>query len=396
MVTTHASTVNTQKRESAHSIDFVTIFGFIKPKRLISVCMLVSREWRKIISERILIDLSFCYMMEWRHFISIKPSCMHMVRSLGLRATSIEGVGLVDPLMDNLFSGSTLGPSEIREMINSARIGIVMNEDDVLSGFSSLKVLSLQDLHLSLRDVEAISSIDSLESIIIDNCIIESNLRPISRIASLEQFSLYNQGYISLAHLMDISRMKNLRRLSLCDATLRDFGSPPVETVTQLEFITHLDLDNNTISETGLRQIASIPSLRALSIGYCGITPLLCESFSRLYHLTRLDMPGNSASDEGAALISMMPSLTQLNLSRNKIGDNGALSISLINTLERLTISGNYIGPQGAKSISSMNRLRRLDISSNWLYSEGIRYISSMPHLEYINLSHNGESKSIH
>ena len=180
---------------------------------------------------------------------------------------------------------------------------------------------------------------------------------------------------------------------SLRSQLLHEFGAHLELEVCTLEMIPRLDFFLESLScKTFLTGLDLIPIFRnfesvGLVISDKGIA-LLSQALSVITTLTHLNLGNNLIVDSGAAslsqALSVNTSLTHLNLDVNKIGASGAVflsqALSVNTTLTYLNLGNNEIDDSGAEHLSqalSVNTsLTHLNLDVNKIGASGAVFLS--------------------
>jgi hypothetical protein len=113
-----------------------------------------------------------------------------------------------------------------------------------------------------------------------------------------------------------------------------------------------LDLNNKDLNDDDIQQL---------------VNALANNTF-----LTALNVGNNNISDEGAKMLAMSTTLTNLDVSISTnffhdtfIEDEGAKALAANTTIATLNLKGHWIGDEGAKALTTNATLTNLDVSHN-------------------------------
>uniref|UniRef100_A0A672HP13 NACHT domain-containing protein n=1 Tax=Salarias fasciatus TaxID=181472 RepID=A0A672HP13_SALFA len=264
----------------------------------------------------------------------------------------------------------------------------------------------------------------------------------------LKEFDLkkYSASEEALLKLLPVVKASNKALLSCCGLSERSCGALSSVLSSQSSSLTHLDLSNNQLQDSGVKRLSlGLESphckLEALSLSGCLVSEEGCASLvsavrSKSSHLRELDLSYNHPGDSGvkelsaavedphcsletlrlsccglserscgalsSVLSSQSSSLTHLDLSNNDLQDSGVkrLSLGLESPhckLEALRLSGCGLSERSCGALSSVlssqsSSLTHLDLSNNELQDSGVKRLSlglESPHckLEALSLS---------
>uniref|UniRef100_A0A672FT08 NACHT domain-containing protein n=1 Tax=Salarias fasciatus TaxID=181472 RepID=A0A672FT08_SALFA len=229
----------------------------------------------------------------------------------------------------------------------------------------------------------------------------------------LKEFDLkkYSASEEALLKLLPVVKASSKALLSSCGLSERSCGALSSVLSSQSSSLTHLDLSNNQLQDSGVKLLSSgLESphckLEALSLSGCLVSEEGCASLvsavsSKSSHLRELDLSYNHPGDSGvekllsscglserscgalsSVLSSQSSSLTHLDLSNNQLQDSGVklLSSGLESPhckLEALSLSGCLVSEEGCASLvsavsSKSSHLRELDLSYNHPGASGV------------------------
>ncbi|MCK4334096.1 hypothetical protein KAX06_04840 [candidate division WOR-3 bacterium] len=149
-----------------------------------------------------------------------------------------------------------------------------------------------------------------------------SGLRYLALAQELRELNFYSLC-ITNRNLRDISRIPNLRRLSL-ESSGGTIDQEGLSNLARLTDLTELHLTSLRIDDTGLKYISQIPRLRVLDLNGSWVTDSSLRYLTNLKYLRYLRVNCSCLTDEGLRHLEGIQSLRMLNLSSS----------------DRLTVSG--------------------------------------------------------
>ncbi|XP_029939724.1 NACHT, LRR and PYD domains-containing protein 3-like [Salarias fasciatus] len=270
----------------------------------------------------------------------------------------------------------------------------------------------------------------------------------------LKEFDLkkYSASEEALLKLLPVVKASNKALLSCCGLSERSCGALSSVLSSQSSSLTHLDLSNNDLQDSGVKCLSAAVedphcSLKTLRLSGCGLSERSCGALSSVLSsqsssLTHLDLSTNTLQDSGVKMLcaavedphciltdlrlsccglserscgalssvlsSQSSSLTHLDLSNNDLQDSGVkrLSLGLESPhckLEALSLSGCLVSEEGCASLvsavrSKSSKLKELDLSYNHPGDSGVNLLSVAmkdPHcsLETVRVDHGGQQR---
>ena len=192
--------------------------------------------------------------------------------------------------------------------------------------------------------------------------------------------------------------------------------------ISELKNLVELELAHCCFSDSVLKYISRVFTLRRVALKYChnvtdeGVVFLSalehleelqlikCEklrgfqSLTRLRNLRRIDLSESCIDDKGCVYVAMLPNLTHLNVRDcRELNGEGFRHICLIRTLRVLWVSlstsvsarSSYvrIGPSSFARISSLKCLEELRITDDWLSEDTLMCFKGVSSLRKLDLS---------
>lgn len=153
----------------------------------------------------------------------------------------------------------------------------------------------------------------------------------------------------------DLKLLPNLTKLTVRDQTIDTLSH-----LSSLAKLETLDITGCTFPVEDMTILASLPSLKALTMAGCRLSTI--EYLEGAKYLSSLDLSDNTLRN--LTVLSTMPQLTELNLRNNAVNDLGALSV--LENLSKLDVSYNSLG--SLAPLANCIRMTELKADHNQLY----------------------------
>ena len=163
------------------------------------------------------------------------------------------------------------------------------------------------------------------------------------------------------------------------DVALRWLAAVP-EMLAGMERVTSLKVSWNPIVRSW-EQLRSLPQLRELDLGGCGLTEVPA-ALASLESMTRLDLSLNGFKSGWERLHP--PRQRELDLSYCKLTEVPEALIGMMESMTSLQLSGNHF--EQLRSLKGMECMTSLDISGNH-FEHGWEQLRSLPQLQVLDLS---------
>jgi hypothetical protein len=128
----------------------------------------------------------------------------------------------------------------------------------------------------------------------------------------------------------------------------------------------HLRLVGRTIASQDLALLASLRSLKSLTLESVSETPYgesgLLTHLPALPNLDALDLQQSSVFDDDLKYVAALPRLKSLNLNNTVVTGEGLAELAPLGSLEELTIGEDVVSTAGFESLLKLKRLRSLHI----------------------------------
>lgn len=201
-------------------------------------------------------------------------------------------------------------------------------------------------------------------------------------------------SWVSDSDIVELARIPDLHLLDLSLTRITDHGLRQLRTapsITDLnlyyaELITdegltavrgwkrlkRLNLRGTKLTDKTLEMLATTPLLESLDVGFAEITDVGLDHLALLPKLRELTIGGNKLTDDGIQLLRQLPQLTYLDLGGSQRTDSGLWSITLTDT--------------GLESVATLVELRELRLSGTSISAIGLERLKTLAKLERLQL----------
>lgn len=122
------------------------------------------------------------------------------------------------------------------------------------------------------------------------------------------------------------------------------------------------------------------PDVRSVDLGNATVDAELMKTISRLATVERLRLDGATLQPEDYALLSKLPQLHNLSLSRTNVTDTDVARLPL--SLTSLSLDSTSVTDECVSRLAAMNRLVRLEITDTKITPDGLRQLEPLRSLE--------------
>lgn len=340
------------------------------------------------------------------------------LRSLDLGWTEVTDVGVQDlatlPKLAALnLSGTKVTDAGLADIGRIRGLEILDLRDTQVNGRGFKKLIPLEKLHsltlggfseislVSLAKFPALRSVTFPEAScrLTDEMVAE--LAAVKTLRSLEigqRHSNATKGLGELANLetlvvneardlTEIGKLKNLRTLTLREASLRDTGLKPLAELAKLE---SLDLYETQSSDANLRDLAGLKSLRALKLCSRPLSDDAVVALATLPALEELTLVWVALTDAGMKTVAGMTKLRGLHLfyalSPNSLPKSALTEVGRMTELRSLTLAVDESGDV-LTEVSRLTKLRTLNLKfTDEARPESLAKLATLKDLETLTL----------
>ena len=161
-----------------------------------------------------------------------------------------------------------------------------------------------------------------------------------------------------------------------------------MEQIASLPTLRYLTLDGCRVTDAGVRRIARMENLDNLALRCVPITDVSLESIAKIPSLARLVLEGQGLVVTGAGLkhLQSHPKLRDLHLVSLTLNDADMEAVGQIKDLWFLNVQNNPIGDAALERLKGLARLGVLDLGGTQVTSEGMRSLQTMKGLVNVSL----------
>jgi len=209
----------------------------------------------------------------------------------------------------------------------------------------------------------------------------------ISDLQTLTHFNL-NRNPISDESLPAIGRLPRLCSLDLDGTNITDSGISAINSCRQME---RLRLSNTEIANGGLAQIKNLNLLWDLDLANTKVSDEGMEHIVQNHpHLMTLMLTGAPITDEGLKDINKLTKLRDLWLNDTSITDDSLVVLAQNTSISRLVLSNTQITGKGLMHLVRMQNLQKLHIDGTQVEAADIQNFARERYFAY------GQSPSIY
>jgi len=188
----------------------------------------------------------------------------------------------------------------------------ISDVNGLLQNFNNLRILNIADLQISNIPAK-IAAFPNLENLILDNNpILANGYANIAGLSQLKSLSLSGTGLTQIP--VQVSQRTQLTSLDLSNNALTEQNTSGLSTLTNLEW---LSLENNQLSQIPT-QLLQCKKLKTLNLGRNQILGGL-STITSLNNLQQLFLNNNQISGSFPSALIGMPNLMMLNLNSNQL-----------------------------------------------------------------------------
>jgi hypothetical protein len=239
--------------------------------------------------------------------------------------------------------------------------------------------------YTSPEPVEAISHLDSLESLEISSLIrVGDGLEKIQGSSRLKIVKLSGPGVTDtwLGNLLQTSR--NLERLELNGADISDAGLTHLSGLSKLEALGVVNSPKVTDATVEI-VVPTLPSLTMLNLG-AGLTDRSLPIIGRCQGLRKLTLSRTKVTDQGIANLEGLTRLSDLILDQTAMTDDGLAFLAGMVELRSLRLRETKITGKGFEHLGKLQKLFIVELDGSDFSDEGLPFLARLNSLQTVYL----------
>ena len=151
--------------------------------------------------------------------------------------------------------------------------------------------------------------------------------------------------------------------------------------------IVALDMRGEWVTDSDLRQLASMPKLELLDLSLTRITDHGLKLMRDLKGVRELNLYfAENVTDEGIAALKGWKNLRRLNLRGTKITDTTLEHLAGLSSLESLDVGFAQVTDNGLERLGALENLKELTIGGNKLTDVGLEALRQLQSLQSLDL----------
>jgi Leucine-rich repeat (LRR) protein len=201
-------------------------------------------------------------------------------------------------------------------------------------------------------------------------------------------------SWVSDSGLADLAALPSLSRLDLSLTRITDHG---LEQLKNVPGITDLNLRYaELITDAGLATVKRWKHLKRLNVRGTKVTDTTLQHLSGVVSLESLDIGYAQITDVGLDLLTSLPNLKELTIGGNKLTDVGLQPLRQLTGLTYLDLSGSQrtdsglwsvsLSEPGLDAVATLRNLRRLRLNGTAVSARGLDRIKGLAKLEGLDL----------
>ena len=148
-----------------------------------------------------------------------------------------------------------------------------------------------------------------------------------------------------------------------------------------------LDFFNAPLTDTGLKELANLKSLRALKLAATQVTDAGMKELAGLKNLQTLDLFSTDVTDVGLKELAALSELQSLSLWGTKATDAGMKELIGLKKLRQLNLTGVGLTDVGLKALIGLKGLKALFLDGTQVTDAGLKELAGLKNLTTLSLS---------
>jgi hypothetical protein len=213
----------------------------------------------------------------------------------------------------------------------------------------------------------------------------DADLKKLASLTHVRKMDLACTG-ITGAGFRDLAGLTELTELSVAQTPVNDAG---LTEIARFRGLKTLDIRATKITDAGLRRLAPLDQLEELNVANMGMGSTAAVHIAHTFpRLRKLYIDNSSIGDLGVIELARMPALQTLTLNGTRVTDKGLAAVPHLKTLEELQLSFD-ITDHSAKILSRCKGLRVLRLFHTKVTDRGLQDLGTLPALRELELRGN-------
>lgn len=268
-----------------------------------------------------------------------------------------------------------------------------MGERGRPAGPDEVILLDLFNTPVTGKGLKELAVLKNLDTLLLQQTQVADGMKSLTELKNLTTLSMSFKGLRRVPS--DLKELAALDSLDTLDLT--DCGNLGPDSARAVAAIPNLATLTVGMTDAGARELPALKHLRTLRIG--GITDDGLKEVAKIKTLTAVSTRGNRITDEGVKALPALTALAHLDLSATGVGDGGAKALATMTALKTLRLRSTNVNAPGVVALANL-KLVALDLSDTkqlWpldpkeagakLESPGVEALATMKSLEYLDLS---------
>ena len=216
-----------------------------------------------------------------------------------------------------------------------------------------------------------------------DNGPIQLDLTPLRWMRDLEHIAVIRFN-LTQTDLEAIASVQSLKRLTLHECGTRD---DDLQILSRLNHLEHLGIAvAPKLDGSGFRHLADLKKLKSIVLEGCGLSDDGVKGLGTVAAVELLYIPDPNIGDEGVRHLSRLQNLKILSLSHSRITDDAAAACDRLPKIELMDLSGTQIGDAGIRQLKHCKQLKTLGLTNTKIGLDSLRFLKSLPSIEDVEI----------
>jgi Leucine-rich repeat (LRR) protein len=213
----------------------------------------------------------------------------------------------------------------------------------------------------------------------------DADMQPLGELKTLEKLEILGPTQVTDKGLAHLSRLTNLKELSIHCPYATAAG---VEALRNLQQLEKLEIQAR-ITDAGLAPLWQLTKLKVLVLANNDIRGPGLEQLKYLQELEVLDLSNNLLTSSGLDSLPQLPKLKRLVASNNQLGGAGLRPLGKLTTITGLILTNNGITDAGLEPLATLSNLEQLELRQNQITGPGLAHLKGIVKLTVLNLRDN-------